>query len=597
MFIKSSPLSGKACAGGQKRFGTRGLLRAILRAPLVVGALVRCSVAATELAVLSLRTRSVLLWQCVAGIPVVGTPRTRRRSKHRARRTQHHIPLLRIEQFEPRTLFNVFHFTGAATASIDVPYTLSLQTDSTSVNSWSINWGDGNTQSVSGNPSTVQHTYTAGGADVDISARATDNAGTHQATLLSPSFPSTSTTVTLDDGNSDFQTATVQPGGYLLALGASIDGTLTVTRYLPDGTLDTSFGSSGTASAPAAGGQDWPQIATYGDGKILVSCVSWDSDTEMSCFIFARFNADGSLDTGFGDEGVVTLDTSDYFELDGMATASDGSFYFASFGEVGDSSFHSVTHINDNGSVDTSFGDDGTTTLDNYAGNEGSSSLALRSDGHLFLGSQTYDPDTGATQGYISELNDSGSVLQTVSVPAGGSDSSAMSVAVDSQGRVLVFSSLNSLSAGSAQVSRFTSSLSVDTSFGSSGRLAFTNPSTQDARTVSLLGDDSFIVGGLSGSTPIAWIYDSSGSLMSSTTLPVSRFAGLVAEPDGHMYAFGTNDLNIASSGYVEIDNTALVPPDPGTWRRSRISTQASQRPISPPRLIGVMVPHPRRAR
>ncbi|HEX2924615.1 MAG TPA: PKD domain-containing protein, partial [Chloroflexota bacterium] len=65
----------------------------------------------------------------------------------------------------------------------DTPYTLNLSATGSSANtitSWTINWGDGTTETLDGNPPSASHTYTTTG-NFTISASATDADGLHQA--------------------------------------------------------------------------------------------------------------------------------------------------------------------------------------------------------------------------------------------------------------------------------------------------------------------------------------------------------------------------------------------------------------------------------
>lgn len=70
---------------------------------------------------------------------------------------------------------------GANSIVEGATYTLSLQPtdpDGVSITAWSINWGDGSVQTVTGSPDTVTHVYTNGPATRIISATATDDLGT-----------------------------------------------------------------------------------------------------------------------------------------------------------------------------------------------------------------------------------------------------------------------------------------------------------------------------------------------------------------------------------------------------------------------------------
>ena len=67
-------------------------------------------------------------------------------------------------------------------------YTLGLSASdpgTDTINHWTINWGDGVIQIVTGQPSSVTHVYGAGGTTFTISATATDEDGTFNANNLS----------------------------------------------------------------------------------------------------------------------------------------------------------------------------------------------------------------------------------------------------------------------------------------------------------------------------------------------------------------------------------------------------------------------------
>jgi len=95
------------------------------------------------------------------------------------------------------------------------------------------------------------------------------------------------------------------PDGTILVAGtARIDGDwyITLTRLLPGGTLDPTFGSGGIALGPEtySGLNRGNGIVLQPDGKILVAA---DASHEIT-----RFNADGSLDTAFGTDGTTSMD-------------------------------------------------------------------------------------------------------------------------------------------------------------------------------------------------------------------------------------------------------------------------------------------------
>ena len=95
-----------------------------------------------------------------------------------------------------------------------------------------------------------------------------------------------------------------------------------VTRFLPNGQPDPSFGTNGTVTTPNR--VDFAHgIRLQPDGKILVG-GSPGEFSEAGDVTVARFNADGSPDTGFGDGGMLVIDFGNDDELADIVVAPDG---------------------------------------------------------------------------------------------------------------------------------------------------------------------------------------------------------------------------------------------------------------------------------
>src|SRR5579862_429614 len=80
---------------------------------------------------------------------------------------------------------------------------------------------------------------------------------------------------------------------------------LAVTRYNPNGTLDSSFGSGGevqTSFGNSTGGQG---LVLQPDGKILVGFTFYGGGTNNT-FELVRYNPNGTLDTTFNGSGEVS---------------------------------------------------------------------------------------------------------------------------------------------------------------------------------------------------------------------------------------------------------------------------------------------------
>src|SRR5580765_8998697 len=97
-----------------------------------------------------------------------------------------------------------------------------------------------------------------------------------------------------------------QPDGKLLAAGvvfASAGPQIALVRFLPDGSLDTGFGSGGVATTPQIGPYT-RSILVQGDGKIVtVTAVVAPGDIRM---MLVRRDPQGALDPTFGSGGIVS---------------------------------------------------------------------------------------------------------------------------------------------------------------------------------------------------------------------------------------------------------------------------------------------------
>jgi len=80
-----------------------------------------------------------------------------------------------------------------------------------------------------------------------------------------------------------------------------------VGRFNADGTLDTTFGDDGFVQIDFSGGDDWASdLAVQPDGKIVVTGLVLNGPGSRTVTGIARLNPDGSLDDSFGQGGLVS---------------------------------------------------------------------------------------------------------------------------------------------------------------------------------------------------------------------------------------------------------------------------------------------------
>jgi uncharacterized delta-60 repeat protein len=218
---------------------------------------------------------------------------------------------------------------------------------------------------------------------------------------LDTSFGTNGKVITdLGSVNSSINDIAIQSDGKIVATGGYDTGSgsyFVLTRYNADGTLDTDFGTNGivTTDIASSGNAHSTCLAIQSDGKIVVAgwYVVGGPDND---FAVARYNTNGSLDNTFGINGIVTTDTgnrNDYAR--DIAIQSDGKILVAGGHNTATNTYFIVVRYNTNGSLDTSFdGNSGTGNgiVTTYLGGNGSAqTIVIQSDGKIVAGGYYYN--------------------------------------------------------------------------------------------------------------------------------------------------------------------------------------------------------------
>ncbi|MBV9958833.1 MAG: hypothetical protein JO360_10445, partial [Acidobacteria bacterium] len=181
---------------------------------------------------------------------------------------------------------------------------------------------------------------------------------------LDPTF-GTDGKVTIPAGSSGVAGA-LQTDGRLLTVGRTVTsgliGDLTLARLNSNGSLDGSFaGGSGIASPNFTRPSHGTKVALQTDGKIVVSggMLYEPQASQNFKFLVARFNSNGTLDTGFGANGFMTT----YVGEDSFATSlfirPDGRILLAGYGNLGGTYHFALAQYTSAGTLDPAFGTNG----------------------------------------------------------------------------------------------------------------------------------------------------------------------------------------------------------------------------------------------
>jgi uncharacterized delta-60 repeat protein len=322
--------------------------------------------------------------------------------------------------------------------------------------------------------------------------------------------------------------------------GPTVTRTLAVTRFNADGSIDTSFGTNGTTTIPISSGGvtfdgDGSNIAVQADGEIDVIGTASTSGATTEDIVVARLNADGSIDRGFGTSGfrLVPFMSSTATPLASIGSAlnvgPDGKMVAVGFVETGGpgGADFAIARLNTDGSLDTSLGGTGMTTVAFDLGgatglnDDSASDVVVQPDDKIVVvGSAQIPPSAGSTatlsDAAVARLNSNGTLdtsfngtgKVTYSYNLGGSGSdTATAVALRGTQIVIAGTSTQEFPGGTSglnnqalAVTRLNSNGSFDQSFNGSGKFLLTltrggiNFNSQSS-AILVLPDNSLLIG------------------------------------------------------------------------------------------------------
>jgi uncharacterized delta-60 repeat protein len=180
--------------------------------------------------------------------------------------------------------------------------------------------------------------------------------------------------VTGDFGGQGVGAGALQRDGKIVGVDVESMGgmpTIGMARFLPNGKLDTTFAASNGGEAvldPGLMFGDPEAVAVIDglglpdDGKIVVAGGWGDPTTSQSGVALARFNAEGTLDLGFGNGGVV-IDTRTTIGASALVIQPDGKILVAGMtlkDPTAERGF--VERFNEDGTPDAGFANPGIAT-------------------------------------------------------------------------------------------------------------------------------------------------------------------------------------------------------------------------------------------
>ena len=344
--------------------------------------------------------------------------------------------------------------------------------------------------------------------------------------VLDTSF-GTNGRVAADDRAFSGTGAAIQPDGKLVT-GGLLNGNLAAARYNTNGSPDTSFGTNGVASVHFSADETdhFVDVAIQPNGGILVG--GSEDIGNYTYFLLARFKSDGTADRDFNRNASNvwwSFREARYNYAEAVIVQADGKIIMSGVMQdnIGPEQWTTLARFNSDGLPDPTFGVRGgaQTAIANFQPSE--RGLAVQPDGKILVAGVSFPHDSSPTNDLaLARFNANGSPDTTFGgsgfvVTDFGSNERARALAVEPGGRIVVIGSSDASGANRLLLAQYNADGSLDTSFGTGGRV--------------LAGEASAIQLG----------------------------AGIAVQPDGRILVVGAGNGNVALARYSSTSRNATL--------------------------------------
>ena len=357
-----------------------------------------------------------------------------------------------------------------------------------------------------------------------------------------------------------------------------------VVRYDTAGGLDSSFGGTGIVTTAIRGGDDQAEaVIQQTDGKIVAAGLSYDAGFNDSTVTLVRYLDNGTLDPNFGGgTGKVTtaIGTGTYDGALALIQQADGKLVVAGYTD----SDIVVVRYDTSGMPDTSF--NGTGIVTTTVGTSAQANAVVEQAGdHKLVVAGSFamapSPDTsivlvryGTTGAPDTTFNGTGIVTTPVGM---GRDDARALVQQASDGKLVVAGVSNDGTEDQFTLIRYGTDGMLDTAGFGTGGIVTTSVGTGDAAAsgLALQADGKVVAAGQASNgtnTDFALVrYDTSGTPDGTfgsggiVTTPIGNDAGaaaIVYQPDGFLAVAGfatTTQMDVAVARYVGIVTTTTT--------------------------------------
>jgi uncharacterized delta-60 repeat protein len=337
------------------------------------------------------------------------------------------------------------------------------------------------------------------------------------------------------------------------------------TAYAEPGDLDPGFSRDGRVLTDIASGRDVATaVAVQADGKIVVAGFSSPPGGARR-FALVRYDPDGSRDSSFGREGIVTTRLGDQSTAEAVAIQPDGKIVVAGLANHPERGWDfAVARYNADGSLDSSFAGDGRLTTDFDDGPDAANALALESNGRILVAGESKGDFASARYEPDGDLDPSYGGDGLVRTDFAGLGDGAYALALQPDGKPVLTGYATEPSGDLVDrvmaVARYEPDGDLDPSFGGGDGRTTVDVLASAADAVAAQQDGRLVIAGRWGLVGL----DPNGSLDSSfghqgrAGADVDYVRGLAVQSDGALVAAGSTPGNFqvgrwSSSGDLDV--------------------------------------------
>lgn len=191
-----------------------------------------------------------------------------------------------------------------------------------------------------------------------------------------------------------FGIATIAGGKIIVTGAAGVPANFFAIRLLSDGSYDATFGNAGKTFVDIMGADladDCFGMTMTPDGKIVMVGDGYDPATTVFVGAVVRLNANGTLDNTFSTDGIATVASPQTNIFRNIIIRPDGKYLISGSTGVNGNDDYKVVLMNPDGTLDLTFNNTGSYTIDvtGQFNLDSGYGLALQADGKILLSGNT----------------------------------------------------------------------------------------------------------------------------------------------------------------------------------------------------------------